>query len=199
MSAFTPNGQPFVWIPKEAFDRIEQGLERGQAASAILVYVALCRIASNDNSNSFAKPINYISRLASLERRTIERRLPDLERLGLVKITRRMSDGKTCDQSVYEVTTLSRKGATLSQEGATAPRLHAVAVTRELENKRKEQLTTAQRIGIEHQLEAIKSDIEQLENETVYHWDRTPEKMEKLETLKAQREVLNNRLRSATL
>lgn len=119
MSAWKPDGAAFCWQPKEAFRRIEEGTE--QPGSAISVYVALTRIASNEEGQTFTKPIAYIAKLACVERRTVERRLPELEQLGLVSVERRQIPGtKANDAHRYTLTTLSRKEvATPSRKLAT--------------------------------------------------------------------------------
>src|SRR2546423_12361594 len=86
--AWKPQGVPFFWGPKAAMKKIEEALELNEAASAKLVYVALCRIASNEATSTFVKPIQYIAMLASVSRSTVERRLRDLERLKLVRVER---------------------------------------------------------------------------------------------------------------
>lgn len=102
---------PWMWQHKDAFWRINQGLERGSAASAKLVYVALTWIASDEQSETFSKPINYIADLASLGRRTVEKRLADLERLGFVLIERKKLEGtKGNDLNTYTLAKLMRKG-----------------------------------------------------------------------------------------
>src|SRR5262245_34180766 len=108
MTTWSPNGEPFFWVPKSAFERIDQGLELGPAATAKLVYVALCIVANREGAATFTKPINYLATLASLERRTVERRLVDLEQLKLVDVQR----GKLRQAHQYTLTTLSRNVAT---------------------------------------------------------------------------------------
>src|SRR5262245_15577781 len=86
--AWHPLGVAFAWQPHSVMQAIEQTLERDEAASAKLTYSALTRVASQKRSRTFTVPLNYIAVLASLSGDTITRRLTDLERLGLVKITR---------------------------------------------------------------------------------------------------------------
>ncbi len=86
MSGWSPQGTPFVWLPKEGLRKVEQTAD--DAPSAMLVYLALCRIACDEGAGTFSKPIAYVSKLAGVGRRTVERRLPDLERASLVKIQR---------------------------------------------------------------------------------------------------------------
>ena len=137
MSAWKPSG-PFCWQPKEAFRIIEENLE--QPSTAAMVYVGLTRIASNVEGPSFSKPIGYIAKLAMVDRRTVLRRIPDLERLGLVKVDRRrIPDTNANDLSTYTLTTLSHKvvtpshqppGDTVSQAGDTHSG-HKVTVSEE--------------------------------------------------------------------
>ena len=169
MSDWTPNGTPFCWLPKEAVQRIEESLELGAAASAKLVYLALCRIASNEGSAVFTKPINYIATLASVHRRTVERRLPDLERVHLVSIARRKVEGtKENDSSTYTLATLSRKVATVRSP-------HAVAVNREQENQRtvcQKPRTVPERIAAESRLKILKRRLDELTADTSEQWQR---------------------------
>lgn len=123
---WNPRGIPFCWLPKLALEKIEQNLDPAQAGSAKLVYLALARVANAERSGTFTKPISYIAVLASVERRTVERRLPDLERLRLVKVER---SKKVRTSHVYRLATLSRNNATPSRNDATA----AVALNKELQ------------------------------------------------------------------
>lgn len=156
-------------MPKEGIRRIEENLELGDAASAKLVYLALCRIACNEGSAVFTKPINYIATLSSLHRRTVERRLPSLEGLGLLTIARRKIDGtKAQDLSTYTLATLGRKVAAVRSP-------HAVAVNREIENKRigfQKPLTVPERIAAENQLRILRGNLAELEADTAEQWQR---------------------------
>lgn len=103
---------PFCWQPREAFDRIEKNLETSEAGSAALVYVSLSRIASIEGGPTFARPIGYISKLSFLSESTTQRRILDLERIGLVAIKRRQIEGtKAKSVSEYTLATLPRKVA----------------------------------------------------------------------------------------
>ncbi len=107
-TAWRPNCIPFCWQPKEAFRRIEQEAELDEAASAKLVYIALSRVASDEETRTFTKPISYLATLASVNRRTVERRLPLLERLNLVTVER----SRLHASHRYTLATLSRNDAT---------------------------------------------------------------------------------------
>lgn len=145
--SWSPDGAPFVWLPKEALRKIQEGLEESTAASALLVYLALCRIACNEGA-SFEKPISYIATIAASSRRTVERRLDDLQRLKLLTVTRQKIEGTNANGlSRYTLTSPSRKVTTSSRNPhtsqsrklASATDPHAVAVIRELEKERKEE------------------------------------------------------------
>jgi len=183
LPGWSPCGAPFVWLSKESLRRIEEGVE--DSASAILVYLALCRIACNENSAAFSKPIAYISQLASVSRRTVERRLEDLERLKLVLVDRRKIEGtKANDLSRYTLTSLSRKVASQCRNLTSRNGQLRGAVNRELESKRRKQpLETASRIALEKKKRIIEDRIKKLEDETYYEHDRIkqPEKVSELE------------------
>lgn len=171
---WTPNGVPFFWVPKEAFRVIDDGLERGVAATAKLLYVALCAIANQSDSPTFARPITKLASVASLERRTVERRLIDLENLGLLVVTRRKIEGtRANDLSEYSLPTLSRHLATVSRNLATARSVPAVVdyIDREQENRRTGEsgrsstlgrLQTADRIALENKLKAFQEKAKRL-------------------------------------
>lgn len=198
----SPNGVPFCWQPKEALERIEQGLELEQAGSAKLVYLALSRIGCNEDTPIFTKPINYVAILASVNRRTVERRLPDLERLGLVTVER----GKLRTAHRYSLTTLSRNDTTPSRNVATRSGSHRVALNREVENKRRKPttnanstpLTTAERIGLEKNRSLLTERIKQLEDGLYYPWQKKecPEKVQELKAARQQLSAIEARLLS---
>lgn len=99
-----PNGVPFYWIPKAAADRIGSELEATERASAMLVYGALCRIAADQNTGTFTISIAFLADRSFVHRRTVERRIPDLERLGLLAVERRRLPGKQGrDVSTYSI------------------------------------------------------------------------------------------------
>ena len=67
---------------------IEQNLELNEAASAKLLCLGLCTIANREGTATFTKPISYLAALSSLSVATVKRRLPDLERLGIIRVER---------------------------------------------------------------------------------------------------------------
>ncbi|HOW68252.1 MAG TPA: hypothetical protein P5186_27645 [Candidatus Paceibacterota bacterium] len=62
-----------------------------------------------------------------------------------------------------------------------------------------QRLTASERITAEQQLRGIDGEIRDLEAQTHYRWERTPERMAKLEDLKNQRDRLNALLRGTIL
>jgi DNA-binding HxlR family transcriptional regulator len=181
-----PQG-PFFWVPKDAFEKIEENLERGPAASAKLVYVALCIVANRENTPTFSKPINYLVEIASLERRTIERRLPDLERLGLIQVQR----AKLHAPHTYTITTLSRNVA-------TARSLQPVALPKEQKEQRERPrpLNNVERISADKLKADLQQEIKDLKAATSEPWQRQqhPERLSKLQDAQAQLEALTERL-----
>lgn len=160
---WSPDGVPFSWMPKPAARRIEQEIE--QPATALLVYLALTRIASDEGSATFTKPIQYIAKLACLNRRTVERRLGDLERIEVVRVDR----GVMGTAHQYTLATLSRTAATQSRKGATQNDAVPVALSREQEKGRsaapnEEGRAIAKRIALEKVIEIIKGHLRDLED-----------------------------------
>jgi len=85
------------------------------------------------------KPINYIATLASLERSTVLRRLPDLVRLGLVVVEQQRIEGsKSLGFSRYALVALSNKvvapshNLVAAEGGSVGPR--AATVSKEPKN-----------------------------------------------------------------
>ena len=190
-----PNGVPYFWVPKEAFDRINQKLERGAAASAKLVYVALNMIANHRGVGTFEVPINYIATIASLERRTVERRLTDLKHLDLVTvIPLKIAGTFSHSPSRYTLTTLSRNLATLSQNLTTARGPQPVAHTKERKNLRggsplDRKLSTSERISADNAMKLLRVHIQKLEDDTHHPYQRK-EHPELVAELKQKREQL---------
>lgn len=179
--SFTPDKQPFVWLPKDALSAIEHGLEMKYAGSAKLVLLACYRVANSEASATFTKPISYIATLASLERRTVERRLPDLVRLGLIKIeSQHLPGSKGRDLNRYTLPTLRRNLATQSHNLATRQQPHQVAISIEQENREKEQaggkprkpMTVPERITLQGQIKIQQERLERLRGETSEQWQR---------------------------
>ena len=191
MSEHAPNGTPFCWIPKAGLAQIDKHLELSQAATAKLVYLALCRVACDDRTATFSKPIAYLATLASLDRRTVERRLPDLEHLKLVTIAR----GKLRVAHTFTLATYSRNDTSLSRNVATLPydsQSHLVEST----ERRGGKLKTADRIGLENKLKITKERLQTLRGETSEEWQRqtSPHLVTERKKLEADVKELENQL-----
>lgn len=129
---------PFVPVPVKALELIEQSLELSAAASAKAVLLALYRICLREKCHSVRKPLAYIGVVASLNARTVMRRIPDLERLGLVMVTRpalRTENTYTLPQADK---TLSHDERTLSPDVVTVKGPLAVTLPKEEEEKNPE-------------------------------------------------------------
>lgn len=199
MSAWTTDGTTFDWIPREAIQRIEQSLELGQAASAKLVYLALCRIANKEGSAVFSKPINYIATLASLNRRTVERRLPDLKNLKLVSIEPRKVPGtKSNDSSTYTLTTLSRNLTTVRGPLTVAVKKEQKKGSQDLFclPSIQKPRSPAERIGKENKLRILKAKLKGLEDDTSEIWQResSPQLVRERDDIRQQVAIVESEL-----
>jgi biotin operon repressor len=76
----------WFWANKSALNKIRSRCE--DAKSALAVYLALCEIASDEQSESFMVSMDRISAKCGLSRPTVFFRLNDLEYIGLVEIQR---------------------------------------------------------------------------------------------------------------
>ncbi len=133
-----PSGAEYCWQAKDALKGIIEGLDHGNVASGIAVYVALSWIASDAKSDSFEKSIAFIASRAGLSRRTVERRLSDLVRLGFVIVTPRKLPGKKAnDENHYHLVNLWRKGSRLNDATLTTAAVAVITVQEEGEERSK--------------------------------------------------------------
>jgi len=134
-----PVNEAFTPVAKAAMDAIRDSLEPEEAGSAMLTYLAVARLANDKGAESIEVPIGLIAHNACLNRRTVERRLVDLERLGAIRVERQRIPGtKANGFSRYTLTTLSRDLATPSHHLTTQTGLHRVAVLKEQEEHQRE-------------------------------------------------------------
>jgi len=77
---------PWGWFNKHALEKIRNSCE--DVKSCLGVYLSLCEIASDEQSENFMVSMHRISMKCGLSRRTVFDRLNDLERIGLVEIAR---------------------------------------------------------------------------------------------------------------
>src|SRR6266567_5622306 len=84
--------RPWLWIEK-AGRRMIRGIRQRfdstlSVPSALLVYDALCEIASDEASCTFESSLEHIADVADVSRSTVKRLLPLLEQLRLIGIER---------------------------------------------------------------------------------------------------------------
>ena len=206
MSPWESNGAPIAWMPKDGLRKIEQTAE--DAPSAMLVYLALARIASDERSDTFSKPIAYVAKLAGgIGRRTVERRLPDLERAGVVKIQRhalKINHTYTLENFSPAHAPQSRNDAPQSRNDASQSRndaspnqkskSHLVEKYRSTEGKAPR--SVPERIAAENQLRILKGRLENLQSDTAEQWQRdaNPALVTEKQKLRAQVTALENSL-----
>ena len=76
----------WLWASKHALAHIRQYCD--DPASATAVYIALCEIASDERDETFDASHSYIAGKCHLSRRTVIRRLEELENISLVRVKR---------------------------------------------------------------------------------------------------------------
>lgn len=110
--------------------------------SALLVYVALCRIHSDakpEEKASFRAGAGRIARHCGLGRRTIQRWLPQLKKEGLIEI---VSGRRKDRESDHEENRITLKGSatgalrSVTESGIKGARKKKLSQEREKENKR---------------------------------------------------------------
>ena len=77
---------PWCWAEKAALDKIRDRSE--DAKTTLLVYHALCEIASDERTEEFLISMDKIAAKSCLSRPTVFKSLQILEGLGLVEIQR---------------------------------------------------------------------------------------------------------------
>jgi hypothetical protein len=91
----------WMWIEKDAIDRILLKTGVGESGLVISTYAALCRLASDrGNATSVTAGMSLIAKLAGCSRRTVMRALAELERVKLIGV-RRVRRGKVNDENTY--------------------------------------------------------------------------------------------------
>jgi len=90
-----------MWATKSALEKIRTRCE--DPRSTLGVYLALCEIGSDEQSNDFMASMNRIAAKACLSRRTVFDRLNDLERIGLINIYRSQTSENFRIPSSYEL------------------------------------------------------------------------------------------------
>ena len=83
---------PYCWQNRNLLRRIRTRLEN--SASALLVYVALSEIASEEKgASTFQATQRTIADRAGVSRRTVQTFLPELARIGVIRIEKRDDHG----------------------------------------------------------------------------------------------------------
>lgn len=82
-----PRTEPFCWQAKAARRLIRTSLDAtNDTASTLGVYDALTEIASDNSSEEFLTTLAWIGNMSGYSKRTVQKRLADLEQLKLVEI-----------------------------------------------------------------------------------------------------------------
>jgi len=84
------NGKPFSWQEKDVIRQIQlmyDGRDK-ELASAMALYFILTFVASNNGSDNFEVTRGSLRGLSGLSFPTIDTRLKDFEKLGIIKVKR---------------------------------------------------------------------------------------------------------------
>ena len=104
--------QPFAWTTKEAWEKIET-LPYKQQVSCKMIYVSLSIISKKQKNTNEIEAYKFtIAKYGSMSEKTVQRYLPCLEELGIIKIERqdRKSNGKFEKCRIWLYDTLSTVG-----------------------------------------------------------------------------------------
>jgi len=90
------NGVSFCWQDKRRLNLIRSRTTGKRRASALVVYVTLTNIASDEGDSRFQTYVSVIAEMAGLHRETVSLAMRELEKLGLISTVRqaRKADGK---------------------------------------------------------------------------------------------------------
>lgn len=95
---------PWAWLNKEALRRIRDvaGESNKPSASSVLaVYLGLCELASDSQSDEFEASRGRIASKACVNVRTVDKTLAVLENADVLRVRRRRIDETTNLPSVY--------------------------------------------------------------------------------------------------
>jgi hypothetical protein len=102
----TKNGN-WMWAEKHALEKIRSSIEFKYAGSVLATYLALCECSSDERSNNFMASAFKISGKSCLSPRTVYDCLKELERIGLINITRGTKNSKV--PNAYELLDCNHK------------------------------------------------------------------------------------------
>ncbi len=164
----------FLKFPAGALERIEQTIETENVPSAVALYVAFVRLADRDGRATMAWPVGYLAKTASLSRRTVLRRLADLEKAGVVTVERTKIEGTFANGvSHYTLATLSHEVVSLSHQVVPSNDPQRGTVLSDYQTIRREPAShkpigTAERIKLERQQAILQSKLEKLKAEVAF-------------------------------
>jgi hypothetical protein len=91
----------WMWIEKDAIDRLLLGTAVVEGGLVFSTYAALCRLSSDrGNATSVTVGLTLLSKQAGCSRRTVIRALKELERVKLIAV-RRVRRGNRNDENTY--------------------------------------------------------------------------------------------------
>lgn len=129
----------WLWIEKDAVDRILLKTQSIEPASIIAVYAALCRLASDrGNATGIQAGKAVLAKLSGVSTKTVQRAISELAAVGLIQIRRKKSGKKNEDNSysllACRQSKTQEKGMDFKSVG-TANGAFGVPVLKEIEQK----------------------------------------------------------------
>jgi hypothetical protein len=107
----------FCWQHKKVLTLITETFsESDQAASALAVYVAMTKLASDKGSATFTAAKSLIAHTAGVSVSTVQRLLKGFEQLGVVKIKRRAIAGAFKAPNTYTLLAIGHHDASIGHE-----------------------------------------------------------------------------------
>jgi hypothetical protein len=111
----------FGWYEKGAMQRIES-LPRKQQASCKLIYIAICSLSAKQMNANAVECFKFdIARFASVDEKTVQRYLPELEKLDIIIVSPqdRKSNGKFEKVKIW----LNENNSTVGQFGESSEKV----------------------------------------------------------------------------
>lgn len=152
---------PFVMVTKAALEVIRAGFDGRRGPVALAIYVALVECANDARSDSFAVLRRDLAGMGMVELKALERYVPELERLGLVRVESGKQQGApnvwtltdppavegTCPGHVPGTPSAHAPGAPSEHAGGTPPG-HAPLVNGVKKKKKKDSLSNDREVDL---------------------------------------------------
>lgn len=115
----TINDAPFCWQGKNVLRMIRQHFESTNFSiyAAGFLYVSLTELASNHSGEIFEASNSLLSQMSGLGQTTVKKIMPEFEKIGLIKILRRMEDKVNLPNQITLLGLVTDRPASVSNVG----------------------------------------------------------------------------------